>query len=119
VSGAAEKHLLASCHDVSDGGLAVALAESSIAGGIGFRAHADLDHRALFSESPGRVVVSCRAESADAVLALAKTCGLASAVVAEVGGASLDFGSFAVTLTDAKDCYETALPEALSATMTS
>jgi phosphoribosylformylglycinamidine synthase len=56
---------LASVHDVSDGGLAVALAESAIAGGIG--CEANLNHlrergcspeEALFGEGPGGLLVS-------------------------------------------------------------
>jgi len=56
---------LASVHDVSDGGLAVALAESAIAGGLGCQV--DLQHlrvrgcspeEALFGEGPGGFLVS-------------------------------------------------------------
>jgi phosphoribosylformylglycinamidine synthase len=56
---------LASVHDVSDGGLAVALAESAIAGGVGCQV--DLQHlrergcspeEALFGEGPGGFLLS-------------------------------------------------------------
>jgi phosphoribosylformylglycinamidine synthase len=56
---------LSSAHDVSDGGLAVALAESSIAGGIGCEANVEhlrergaQPEEALFGEGPGGFVVS-------------------------------------------------------------
>ncbi len=57
---------LASAHDVSDGGLACALAESAIAGGIGCRIDLDplVEERggsgetALFGEGPGGFVIS-------------------------------------------------------------
>jgi len=59
--------LVASCHDCSDGGLAVALAESAFAGGLGMQL--DLtkiplrDNAALlFSESQSRFVVTVRPE---------------------------------------------------------
>jgi phosphoribosylformylglycinamidine synthase subunit PurSL len=64
--------LVASCHDCSDGGLGVALAETAFAGGLGM----DLDLRrvpgasglrddvTLFSESPSRFAVTVRAEYA-------------------------------------------------------
>jgi len=52
--------LVASCHDVSEGGLAVAVAEMCIASGLGVRldalGHADRT-AALFAESAGRLVV--------------------------------------------------------------
>ncbi|NLO21008.1 MAG: phosphoribosylformylglycinamidine synthase subunit PurL [Syntrophomonadaceae bacterium] len=57
-----EARLLKSCHDISEGGLAIALAESAIKGMIGFRVQWDWGvrrkDRILFSEASGRVVVS-------------------------------------------------------------
>ena len=50
-----------SAHDCSDGGLAVALAESCVAGGVGFRGAARLPKRwdvALFGEAQSRIVVT-------------------------------------------------------------
>jgi phosphoribosylformylglycinamidine synthase len=66
--------LVASCHDVSDGGLGVALAETAFAGGLGLDVDlrevpaegVDRDDVLLFSETPARLVVTvastaCRA----------------------------------------------------------
>ncbi|MFA4835303.1 MAG: phosphoribosylformylglycinamidine synthase subunit PurL [Dehalococcoidia bacterium] len=53
--------IIKSAHDCSDGGLAVALAESCIAGGIGFEGDVKTSPRidaALFGETQSRVVVS-------------------------------------------------------------
>ena len=53
--------LVASAHDCSDGGLAVALAESCIRGGVGFSGSIDWPGRwdaALFGERQSRIVVS-------------------------------------------------------------
>ncbi|HUJ76813.1 MAG TPA: AIR synthase-related protein, partial [bacterium] len=58
--------LVRSAHDCSDGGLAVALAESAFAGGLGMqlelgrlaRQEQLLPWELLFSESPSRLVVS-------------------------------------------------------------
>ena len=53
--------LLASAHDCSDGGLAVALAESCIRGGVGFSSSVNWPTRwdaALFGERQSRIVVS-------------------------------------------------------------
>ena len=61
--------LVASAHDLSDGGLAVAAAESSIAAGLG--AHLELPagdarlDRLLFAEGGARVLVSVPTERAD------------------------------------------------------
>ncbi|MCI0504243.1 phosphoribosylformylglycinamidine synthase subunit PurL [Candidatus Micrarchaeota archaeon] len=72
LSDAMEDGLVASAHDVSDGGLAVAFAESAL--GFGFGAELDLasvasacerEDALLFSESPGRFVVSVTPEKAE------------------------------------------------------
>jgi phosphoribosylformylglycinamidine synthase subunit PurSL len=61
--------LVVACHDVSEGGLAVALAEMCIAGRLGARVeslgHEDLV-TALFSESSGRLIAEVRPRSVDA-----------------------------------------------------
>ena len=66
--------LVQSCHDVSEGGLAVALAEMCIASGLGAVVDA-LPHddvtTALFSESAGRLVVEVAESDVDAVIGLA------------------------------------------------
>ncbi len=65
--------LVVSCHDVSEGGLAVALAEMCLAGRLGARidtlAHDDLV-TALFSESCGRLVVEVPPASVDAFMTI-------------------------------------------------
>lgn len=66
--------LVASCHDCSDGGLGVALAEVAFAGDLGMevdlalvpREGVDRDDLVLYSESPSRLVVTIRAADAGA-----------------------------------------------------
>jgi len=53
--------LVNAVHDLSDGGLAVALAEMAMAGGIGARVEANADYTAAqwwFGEDQGRYVIS-------------------------------------------------------------
>jgi phosphoribosylformylglycinamidine synthase II len=71
---------LRSAHDVAEGGVAVALAECCIAGGIG--AHVDLSGVPLFAEGPGAFVVS---GPPDAMAAF----GAAARVIGEVGREAL------------------------------
>ena len=57
--------LINSAHDVSDGGLFVALAECSFVSGLGFEVNSDKTIRAdafLFGEAQGRIIVSVRKE---------------------------------------------------------
>lgn len=72
LANAIEQGLVASCHDMSDGGLAVALAESAMGGMCGCSIELSSipgckaldDTRALFAESPSRFVVSVKKENA-------------------------------------------------------
>jgi phosphoribosylformylglycinamidine synthase len=74
------KETVASCHDCSDGGLGVALAESAFAGGFGMEVDLgkvpvkgiERDDYLLFSESQSRFVVMIHPENKDAFLAIMK-----------------------------------------------
>jgi phosphoribosylformylglycinamidine synthase len=71
---------VASCHDCSDGGLGVALAESAFAGGFGMEVDLrkvpaqgiERDDYLLFSESQSRFVVTIHPEKKDAFLSIMK-----------------------------------------------
>jgi phosphoribosylformylglycinamidine synthase len=75
ISEAIEKELIVSCHDCSEGGLAVALAEMAFAGGLGIEADlrglpkskdcSRVDAQ-LFSESNSRYIVEVESENYDA-----------------------------------------------------
>ena len=92
VNRAQKMGLIASCHDLSDGGLGVALAESAFAGGFGMKINlARLDapedlrpDTLLFSESQSRllVTVSPQHQSAFEELLSEQSCSLIGEVVA-------------------------------------
>ncbi len=94
---AAERGLLRSAHDCSQGGLGIALAEVAMGGPYdetGFGLDIDLTTYALrlaavdllFSESHGRAVVTCSPERTTAVAALAHELGVPAQRVGAVGG---------------------------------
>jgi len=76
--------MIASCHDCSDGGLGVALAESAFAGGCGMEVDLakvptegiDRDDYLLFSESQSRFVVTIHPEKKNAFLSMMKEISL-------------------------------------------
>ena len=79
--------LVKSAHDLGDGGLAVALAESCIAGKLGASVSLDLDMRAdalLFGESQTRFMLSADEKSTDKIIELAAQQGLEAAVIGRV-----------------------------------
>ena len=84
--------LVAACHDVSDGGLAVAVAEMAMASGIGagLRPPADLRiplHAWLYGEDQGRYVLAVA--DADTVLARAREASVPAARIGITGGDEL------------------------------
>jgi len=58
---------LTAAHDVSDGGLAVALAELAVHAGLGAELDLPADAGEWFGEGAGRVVLACAPERADAL----------------------------------------------------
>src|SRR5439155_6110431 len=115
----ARRDLFGSAHDCSDGGLAVALAEAAVGGGVGFRvalpAAGLAPHVALFSESPSRVVVTARRGREDDLAARATEAGVPCERLGTTGGATLAFdGAFEVPLQDALVEYEGAIPRAMA-----
>jgi phosphoribosylformylglycinamidine synthase len=105
LAAAAGRRLLQSAHDVGGGGLAVAVAESAIAGNIGVRVEEAAD---LFGEGDGRVVISARRADVAALRTLAGPVPLRR--LGAVGGGQIAVGAARIALADAVDLYEGALP---------
>ncbi len=84
--------LVRSAHDLSEGGLAVALAESCISGGIGAKVDIASELRpdfALFSESQSRILLSASPEKAEALEKLLAERGVPAARIGVVEGSEL------------------------------
>jgi len=84
--------LLSSAHDCSDGGIAVALAESAIAGRIGAEVTLPYNDRAevaLFGEAPSRVAVSLSPDRLPDLQILAANHGVELVVLGRTGGSRL------------------------------
>ena len=122
---AARDGLVGSAHDLSDGGLAQALAESCLLGagkqGIGARVSLpdDLDpFVALFSESTARAVVAVPAADAAAFTDLCDARGVPHLRIGVTEGAGpaavLDVdGQFSVPLSELREAWSATLPTAL------
>ncbi len=105
LAGAAERGLLRSAHDVGGGGLAVAVAESAMAGGIGVRVEKADD---LFGEGQGRVIVSAARGDVPGLRRLAAELPLRR--LGTVGGSEIAVGPARIPLAEARGLYEGALP---------
>ena len=116
--------LATSAHDVSDGGLACALAEMAIAAGLGIGA--DLDplvelrggsgETCLFGEGPGGLVLGVSAGRLDELLAAADEAGVEALEIGSAGGGRLSISAaereVSVALADAERAWR-SIPERL------
>ena len=100
-------------HDVSDGGLAVALAEMALAGRIGARIDVPEGvpaHAWLFGEDQGRYLVTATPAEAEAMIGHAAEAGLPCRLIGITGGDALLLGETSVPLTALRDAHEDWLP---------
>jgi phosphoribosylformylglycinamidine synthase len=101
-------------HDLSDGGLAVALAEMAMAGGVGATIEtlpAGIPHAVLFGEDQARYILAVPANEADAVLAQAKASGVAALRLGTTGGDALTLpGERPISVEALRLAHESWLP---------
>ena len=100
-------------HDLSDGGLAVALAEMAMAGGVGatIEATAPQQHGFLFGEDQARYVITARAEDVAAITAQALAAGVPLQMIGETGGQALTLpGETPIVIADLVNAHEAWLP---------
>ena len=91
---AIEQGLITSAHDCSEGGLAVALAECSIQGGMGFTGEFSVADRwdvTLFGERQSRIVVGLSEDRWDALVSLAAGFGVPAIKLGYTGGGRFRF----------------------------
>jgi len=109
---AAARGMIIAAHDLSDGGLALALAESCLAGGTGCVVQPPADAATfLFSESAARAVVAVRPGAAEDLALACEQAGVPAAVIGTTGGAALEVtGLFSVPLAELAEVHRAALP---------
>jgi phosphoribosylformylglycinamidine synthase len=99
-------------HDVSGGGLGVALAEMAVRTGTGLRVGGVADHHELFTEAPSRVVV-CTTRSRELV-ARAGAAGIGFRVLGEAGGDTVEIdGLVDLAVAEAAAAWRDRLPALL------
>ncbi|MEE8499957.1 MAG: phosphoribosylformylglycinamidine synthase subunit PurL, partial [Kiloniellales bacterium] len=115
---------VSACHDLSDGGLAVALAEMALAGDLGAEIQRPDDgaagadetplHAWLFGEDQARYLVS--APEAAGVIEAARAANVRAAVIGTTGGATLTLpGGAPISLGELRAAHEGWLPRYMGA----
>ncbi len=117
VAGLVIDDLVQGIHDVSEGGLGVALGEMAVASGVGFSVLGVAGHGGLFSEAPSRVVVCVDPDRLAEVTERAFTAGVPVTELGEAGGDRLVVqGLVNVSVADATNAARNAIPNALHPT---
>jgi len=104
------------CHDLSDGGLAVALAEMALAGDMGASLEADIAGEVplpayLFGEDQGRYLLTVAASDAAALLDAAAAAGVPARRIGATGGADLTLpGGDPISVADLRAAHESWFP---------
>ena len=103
-------HQVQACHDVSDGGLLVAVAEMALAGGLGAALTPEADHAFWFGEDQSRYLLACW--DAPALLAEAKSAGIPARIIGAAGGDGLTLpGLPPISLYELRHAHERFLPD--------
>ncbi|MNJ51653.1 Phosphoribosylformylglycinamidine synthase 2 [compost metagenome] len=118
VLAAIQKGLVQSAHDLSEGGLAVALAESCISGNLGAKVNFTTELRsdiALFSESQSRILLSASPDKAAELEQLIASYGVPVQKIGQVTGRNLDISVGACSVlsrpvSELKQVWEDVIP---------
>ncbi len=110
---------IAACHDISDGGLYVALAEMAMAANMGMDITLDggeIPHHALaFGEDQGRYILSVSTGRGDQILDAARNNGIAAQIIGKTGGNALTFnGSSPISVSELLDAHTGWMPNYMS-----
>jgi phosphoribosylformylglycinamidine synthase subunit PurL len=118
VRGLIESGAVKTVHDVSDGGLLVALAEMALAGARGFRYEPNpalAAHAAAFGEDQGLYLIAASAKVAEDIVKRAEAAGLPARIAARVEGDAVSVpGEEPLPLAKLRDAHEGWLPGFMS-----
>ncbi len=119
VRGLIEAGRVGVCHDVSDGGLYVAVAEMALAGGVGATLDAPPDgvapHAWYFGEDQARYVIAVNVREGAAILAEAETAGVPARTIGRTGNSALTAsGDNPISLAELREAHEGWLPGYMS-----
>jgi len=111
--------LVTAAHDISDGGLAVTIAEMGIFGSLG--AQIDLSflsgsiHEIWFSEAQSGIILTCQSNQKEPLMKHLSQGGVDVAHIGTVQGDALNFeGVGSVSLDQLHNIYESAIPKAMA-----
>ena len=117
VRGLIESGRITTCHDISSGGLGVALAEMSMISGIGCTIKVPQDaptiHGWLFGEDQSRYIIAT--SEADAIIGETRAHGIKAEKIGQTGGKLLTVGTeITISVKELSDWHQNWLPDLMA-----
>ncbi|MCC3305985.1 phosphoribosylformylglycinamidine synthase subunit PurL [Sneathiella sp. HT1-7] len=113
-----EKGLITAAHDISDGGLGVALAEMAIAGNVGAEILLDTalpSHAALFAENQACYVITVKPDNVEMVRGFALAEDIPLHIIGTIGHTDLKIdGVLTISVSRLKNVHANWLPDLMS-----
>jgi len=106
------RDLIIAAHDLSDGGLAVAISEMALAAKIGATVNIPEDHFVhLFSETPGRILVAIESDQIDALVGRAIDLEITTTRIGKTGGEEINFENlFSISISEMRKVNSETIP---------
>jgi phosphoribosylformylglycinamidine synthase len=107
-----ERDQIVAAHDLSDGGLAVAIAEMALASKIGAVVNISEDYFVhLFSETPGRILIAIESEKVDEFIGRAIDLEITTTRIGKTGGDEINFENlFSISISEMRKVNSETLP---------
>ncbi len=110
LAGCSEK-IFSAAHDLSQGGLAIALTEMVLRHSIGAKVHLASIGMDLISETPGRVVVAIETSKTSVLIEVAKKYDIAITKLGTTGGSSLTINEVEIPLDELRQAHTSTFPK--------
>ncbi len=105
---------ITACHDLSDGGLMVAIAEMALTGDIGAQLSGIAGHARLFGEDQARYVLTVKTSDLSGVKAAALAANIPLEEIGVTGGSAISLGGASVSLAELRKLNEDWFPNYMS-----
>jgi phosphoribosylformylglycinamidine synthase II len=105
------QEIFESAHDVSNGGLAATLVESVLKNKIGARVDLNDVANALFSETPGRVLVAIKNSATNNIVALAGKYQIPIYKIGTTGGTDLEINQTVISIEELAKAHTETFPK--------
>ncbi len=110
VRAAKAANLISAAHDLSDGGLALAICDMALAANIGIKISGE-GAGWFYGEDQARYILACSAGQSDELLAFLQNASVPATIIGTVGGSSVTLGTATIPLSDIKKASDAGIPK--------